>query len=133
MMKSKTSENNTQCRVIPNILCDIILNYKKPLNRNYAEPLAKEESKKHPQKNTIQWRNIELTKREFECVYYIAHGKSFKEISCLLGLSIRTVEQYLNSAKEKTNKTNKTYLAGWFWDGIKEYAPSRLPQIILMN
>jgi len=45
--------------------------------------------------------SFNLTKRQKECVYYLARGMSIKQIASALNLSPRTVEHYLEAAKDK--------------------------------
>lgn len=42
-----------------------------------------------------------LSEREFECLFYLLRGRTFKEIADTLSLSSRTVESYINSIKMK--------------------------------
>lgn len=51
-----------------------------------------------------------LTLREQECLYFYVHGKSPREISSILFLSHRTIEQYLQNIKIKLNVINKSEL-----------------------
>lgn len=51
-----------------------------------------------------------LTLREQECLYFYIHGKSPKEISSILFVSKRTVEQYMENIKIKLNVQNKSQL-----------------------
>lgn len=51
-----------------------------------------------------------LTKKEFSCLYLISNGKSYKEISKILNVSIRTVETHINSIKTKTGNHFKNNL-----------------------
>lgn len=55
-----------------------------------------------------------LTKRESECVKYLARGKSSKEIGKLTDLSPRTVESYINLAKYKTGSDSSSALVNLF-------------------
>jgi DNA-binding CsgD family transcriptional regulator len=49
-----------------------------------------------------------LTKREAECLFYLLHQKSAKEMGALLKISSRTVESYILKLKEKFKcKTKK--------------------------
>jgi DNA-binding CsgD family transcriptional regulator len=52
---------------------------------------------------TIGLRDVLLTKREMECICCLSRGATIKEAAKLLGLSPRTVEHYLNLAKEKAH------------------------------
>ncbi len=54
--------------------------------------------------------NIRLSKREVECLHYLALGHSIKEIANHLDLSPRTVECYLSHTKKKTGYYNKSQL-----------------------
>lgn len=51
-----------------------------------------------------------LSRREMECIHYYAKGKMAKDISQLIGLSRRTVEHYLESAKSKLGVSSKNDL-----------------------
>ena len=57
---------------------------------------------------------ILLTKRETECLYYIAQGRSFKEVAKVLMISPRTVEYYLNNIKDKTGTYKKSELIEFY-------------------
>lgn len=52
----------------------------------------------------------QLTKRERECLQWIANGKSAYEISVILNISQRTVEAHLSSSKEKFGVSKITNL-----------------------
>jgi DNA-binding CsgD family transcriptional regulator len=51
--------------------------------------------------------SVYLTKREWECLFFLCKGKSIKQISHKLNLSARTVESYLQSCKIKFSAHNK--------------------------
>ena len=51
-----------------------------------------------------------LTQRQQECANLLLLGNTAQEISLLLGLSRRTVEDYINRLKKKLNVRNKTEL-----------------------
>ena len=51
-----------------------------------------------------------LTQREMDCLFHTILGKTAKLISAELGISHRTVEEYLASAKKKINVSNKSEL-----------------------
>jgi DNA-binding CsgD family transcriptional regulator len=61
---------------------------------------------------TIQSDNglVILTKRESDCIRFLAQGKSMKESAKLLKLSPRTVESYINNVKNKTGFNYKSEL-----------------------
>jgi DNA-binding CsgD family transcriptional regulator len=51
-----------------------------------------------------------LSKREMECIDLVLQNKISKEIAYILGLSVRTIEAYLENIKRKTHCRNKTEL-----------------------
>ncbi len=53
---------------------------------------------------------VSLTKRESECLKLLGTGKSVKEIANILEISPRTVESYINLAKEKTGYSKSKLL-----------------------
>ncbi len=53
---------------------------------------------------------IYLSKRESECLHYLMRGKSIKAIACSLGLSVRTIEHYLDRIKFKMKVQYKSEL-----------------------
>lgn len=52
-----------------------------------------------------------ITIRERDCLYWCAQGKSSEEISLILGISKRTVENNIQKIKEKLNCCKQTQLA----------------------
>lgn len=50
----------------------------------------------------------ELTSREQEVLYYLANGKSNKEISKCLNITVRTVKAHINSILVKLGASNRT-------------------------
>ncbi len=64
----------------------------------------------HIDKFYLKTHNIFITRREAECLHYLAFGKTSKEIAKLLHISPRTVEFYINSLKNKTSFHNKSEL-----------------------
>jgi DNA-binding CsgD family transcriptional regulator len=57
---------------------------------------------------------LTLAPREIECLKYLALGKNVKQIASTLGLSPRTIEFYINKAKEKTGYTVRQELINEF-------------------
>jgi len=55
---------------------------------------------------------IALTKREIEVLKYLLHGKSAKETGKILGISNRTVEEFITQLKEKFKCQNKSEIFG---------------------
>lgn len=58
----------------------------------------------------VKGKSIYLTKREVESLSYAVLGKTIKEISIILNISLRTVEKYLNSIRMKTGISSKSSL-----------------------
>lgn len=62
-----------------------------------------------------------LSKREWECVELVAHGKTTEEIAIILGLSKSTVAGYLTTAATKLEASNRSHLvAQSFRKGLLE-------------
>lgn len=53
---------------------------------------------------------MQLTKRQLECCHLLMQGKTIKEIAITIGLSRRTVEDYLSHIRSKLGCNNKTEL-----------------------
>jgi DNA-binding CsgD family transcriptional regulator len=56
-----------------------------------------------------------LSFREVDCMVYLAHGKTIKEIGRYLDLSPRTVEGYLDNIKDKLELNTKGDITTYFW------------------
>ncbi len=54
--------------------------------------------------------NCQITKREFECLFWMLKRKTSKEIGLLLSLSYRTIESYLENIKIKLGVRSKDEL-----------------------
>ncbi|MFN3889422.1 MAG: LuxR family transcriptional regulator [Beijerinckiaceae bacterium] len=52
---------------------------------------------------------VRLAPRETACLRWAAAGKSFKDISCILGISERVTRAYLDTARHKLNALNITH------------------------
>lgn len=59
-----------------------------------------------------------LTPREFECLKYLARGKTMKEIALYSNISPRTVEARINNIKKKLSCNLKTELINKFWESF---------------
>lgn len=46
-------------------------------------------------------RRVSLSRRQIQCLYWVQEGKSATDIGVILGLSPRTVEEYLAKACDK--------------------------------
>lgn len=104
-MKTKNLTNDKELKNAENIFLKLL---KKHFNFNEVT------SKKNglPDYQSIQelisrHEKVELTGREIECLYYFCHGKTAKAAAKLIDLSYRTVEEYLEKIKMKSNCTNK--------------------------
>lgn len=61
---------------------------------------------------TRENRDIELTERELECLFWIAEGKTSDEIAMILGISRNTINNYITSVMRKTaTKTRSEAIA----------------------
>jgi DNA-binding CsgD family transcriptional regulator len=47
-------------------------------------------------------RDMDLTERELECLYWIAEGKTSDEIATIIGISKNTINNYITSVMRKT-------------------------------
>ena len=57
-------------------------------------------------------RDIDLTERELECLFWIAEGKTSDEIAMILGISRNTINNYITSVMRKTaTKTRSEAIA----------------------
>ncbi len=63
---------------------------------------------------TIRGKDISLSKREWECIKYILHGLRAKDIAFKLNISYRTVEEYINHAKQKIGYLHMSDLSNLF-------------------
>ena len=54
--------------------------------------------------------NVIISLREFQCLFLMSKGQTFKEIGKSLDLSPRTVESYINNLKSKTGTSSKSEL-----------------------
>jgi DNA-binding CsgD family transcriptional regulator len=59
---------------------------------------------------------IYLTKKEIECVTYMVLGKTSREISQLLHISLRTVETHFESIRNKTGCNTRSELIGFLYN-----------------
>ncbi len=66
-------------------------------------------------------QSIVLSKREAECLCYMAFGKTMKEIASCLNLSPRTVEFYVDNMKKKTGLCSKSQLLNMFFNNLTEW------------
>lgn len=54
-------------------------------------------------------RKISISRREVECLLYLSKGKPAGVVAQIMGLSIRTIESYLNNIKGKLDCFSKTH------------------------
>ena len=64
----------------------------------------------------------ELTAREYEVLQLIAHGKTNKEISTALHITVRSVERHITNLFQKLTVSNRTEAALLFWKGEQRVA-----------
>lgn len=64
--------------------------------------------------------NVYLSKREIECLYFLARGKTAKMIAKILTLSPRTVEYYIDNIKVKLNVRSKSELIDKFIENFDD-------------
>ncbi|HEX8712124.1 MAG TPA: response regulator transcription factor [Terracidiphilus sp.] len=73
--------------------------------RYYVTPLAKREASEltplNPKKNPAQMFGAELTPRQREVLQLVAEGKSTKQISAALKISVKTVEFHRNNLMDE--------------------------------
>lgn len=72
--------------------------------------LSKFSDKRISYLDRIKIGDVSLSKRESECLYHSTRGKTVKRIACVLGISSRTVEHYLNNVKSKMGVSYKSEL-----------------------
>lgn len=60
-----------------------------------------------------QDRDMELTDREIECLYWIAEGKTSGEIAVILGISRNTINNYITSVMRKTATKTRSEAIAW--------------------
>ncbi|MGB3878583.1 MAG: LuxR C-terminal-related transcriptional regulator [Shinella zoogloeoides] len=58
-------------------------------------------------------REMELTDREIECLYWIAEGKTSDEIAVILGISRNTINNYITSVMRKTATRTRSEAIAW--------------------
>lgn len=66
-------------------------------------------------------KNIYLSPREFECLFYLSTGKNMKQVAQVLNLSPRTVETYLVKIKNSYGVNYKNDLIHLFLDNIYKW------------
>lgn len=65
----------------------------------------------HLKKIQLQYSPFKLTNREQDCVTHLLLGKTAKEIAREININYRTVQTYLNNAKDKIGARNNVELA----------------------
>lgn len=66
-----------------------------------------------------------LSKREAECLSWIANGKTSSEVSQILGITARTVNFHVNKSMEKFDAVNRTHLVALF---VKSYLSAAIEE-----
>lgn len=68
---------------------------------------------------------FKITRREFNCLFYLMRGKTAKEIALLLHISKRTVEAHINNIKLKmTCRTKSELISKAFDEGFLQIIPN---------
>jgi DNA-binding CsgD family transcriptional regulator len=88
----------------------IIKNYQEKLNDKLITALSAEKLQNTPSTHKKQRRIIILTKREKECIRLTMLGNTAKETGKILKISNRTVEYYLENARNKLGCTKRSEL-----------------------
>lgn len=65
--------------------------------------------------NTHVFKENQITKREFESLFYLSRGCTFKEIARHMHISPRTVETYIIHLKDKLRVNSRSDLIRLFW------------------
>jgi DNA-binding CsgD family transcriptional regulator len=60
--------------------------------------------------NYCKINDVQLTQRELQCLQATVQGFTAKEIAQQLGISYRTVEEYLTNIREKAGASSKAEL-----------------------
>jgi DNA-binding CsgD family transcriptional regulator len=58
--------------------------------------------------------DLNISKKEFECLFYLVQGKTLKEIGRLTGIPFRTSEFYVQNLKKKVKCKKKSELIDYF-------------------
>ncbi len=71
------------------------------------------------------FNNLEISKREADCLFYLIRGKTAKEIAIILFISKRTVEKHLESIRIKFNCESKSQVISKAIEmGFVDYLPN---------
>jgi DNA-binding CsgD family transcriptional regulator len=73
----------------------------------------------------IPYRNTYITKREFECLHWLAENKTSREVADILSITPRTVKAHTDNIKEKTGFQSRFHL-GMLYHELKQYTNSIL-------
>ena len=81
-------------------------------------PSEKEKIKTFINSLNVKYYRLEeqflVSRKEFECLFYLAQGKTMKETARFMNVSFRTIEFHLNNLKRKTNFHKKSQLIDFF-------------------
>lgn len=92
-MSAPLDENNVFATTLPQVML--------------AQQVNSVETAQAEQKFSCQ---AKVSRREKECLYYLAQGMTAKEIARVLSLSPRTIEFYIENMKKKFNCSNRIEL-----------------------
>jgi DNA-binding CsgD family transcriptional regulator len=68
-----------------------------------------------------EYKNIYFSKKEFECILHLSHGKTIKEIAKLVASSPKTVETHINNMKKKVSSQTSSKLIDIFQEKYNFY------------
>lgn len=92
--------------------CDLELNIALLEKRSGTEYLLRLEEARSVKGEDLLKSHLNLTTRESEVLFWIANGKTNKEISEILGMGVRTVNKHLEQIFPKLGVENRTAAAG---------------------
>lgn len=84
------------------------------LDEEKNEPILFNSQSNQP-KSSFNDKEVTFTFRELQCISMISRGKTYKEIATFLELSPRTVESYIQDAKNKLGVSFKRNLIDYYW------------------
>ncbi len=87
--------------------------------QKYNEIIGLTDIEKYPLKT--KRGSIYISKREFECMFYLSQGKTAKEIGRSLNLSYRTIQFYIENIKRKTGYQSKSALGDLFRETLQRW------------
>ena len=59
-------------------------------------------------------KDLTVTKRELECLFWLSNGLTAKEIAREMHISSRTVESYMKKIRYKTNLHRRSHIIAFY-------------------